>query len=236
MVDVKQRLSSVDMLRGIALVGMVIFHVYYILSFLEVTDVTTDEGLLLVLARSVQFLFLGIVGVSMVLSYQAKVEGFVKRQVKRALLVLLMAGIVSVVTYFAIGDLYVKFGILHFIGVSILLLAPMIQRKWFLAIVAVGSIFFGEIFEKMWSEWFALYLFGFRVEEGGAIDYFPIFPWISVVAIGALIAWYGRRGFEVISGLRIGWLEWIGRHTLLIYMLHVPVILFVFFIFGINLK
>jgi len=134
-----------------------------------------------------------------------------------------------------VGHLYVKFGILHFIALGVLILAPLISRKLLLLVLAFVAVFLGPIFAQISTDISILYIFGFRINGGEALDYFPIFPWISVMAVGALFTWYGRGVFEWMSRQRFPLLEWMGRHTLAIYMLHVPIILVILFFLGYDL-
>jgi uncharacterized membrane protein len=73
-----------------------------------------------------------------------------------------------------------------------------------------------------------------------AIDYFPLIPWFGVVLLGI---WFGNW-FYMDNTRRVqlpDWgdvfpittLEFLGRHALIIYLIHQPIILAVLFILGI---
>jgi uncharacterized membrane protein len=60
-------------------------------------------------------------------------------------------------------------------------------------------------------------------------DYVPLFPWLGVVLIGIFAgAWVAGRDRTVIASLQRfapAWLAFLGRHSLLVYMVHQPVLL-----------
>ena len=136
----RKRFVEIDLLRGLAIIGMVIFHAFFILDYYRVVDFYMYSGGWFVLARTVQFLFLGLVGVSMSLSYQRSKVGFLKRHWNRGLKVFFLGILISFVTLIVIPSEYVIFGILHHIGVSIIVMTLFVGRRYYslgFAIIAV---------------------------------------------------------------------------------------------------
>lgn len=138
------RLAGLDFLRGIAVVGMIGYHALFLLNFYGLAVVDFGQLGMVVWARVVQFLFLGLVGVGMAIS--VKRAGFVKRQLKRGGLIGLMAGVVSVATFVVIPDFFVRFGILHLIAVSSVLLMWIAKWRLLVLAVGVGAFFFRFLF------------------------------------------------------------------------------------------
>ena len=130
---------------------------------------------------------------------------------------------VSIATYIADPDTYVRFGILHLIALSALLLPlTLTLRRWNMLLgIAV----------------FALTAFAPDIHIA-TVDWFPPFPWMGVIFVGAGIGALvysdplsprGRGGTTCRGG---GWniLSFHGRHSLLIYLLHQPIIMLTFWL------
>lgn len=236
------RFIELDVLRGVAIIGMIVFHFFYILDFLNILQNVMYEGGFLILARMVQVLFITLVGVSLAIAYQKhKVLGALKRsfyinQWKRTAMVLLFAMIITIITKIFVQERYVIFGILHFIGVSIFLLSPFAGQKIFPLILGVVAYFLGGIIKStpVSQKW--LLIFGFDVGGVSSIDYFPLFPWISLVFLGIFLGNTLYQDYRLIFRIQLSHaiipsIAWLGRNSLILYMLHIPLIFaFVFFL------
>lgn len=137
--------------------------------------------------------------------------------------------LVSFATWLLFPQDFVKFGVLHFIGVAVPLVTLFKGRRVAALAVAVGSFFVGEWFLGMTveSEW--LFWLGLKSWNFSSLDYFPIFPWIAVVLVGLVVGEtvYGAGRPTVLAPLgRAKPLTAMGRHSLAIYLLHQPVLYF----------
>jgi len=115
----------------------------------------------------------------------------------------------------------------------------MLLSLGILCIVSIILIVIGEwlkefIFNFSWLVWLGFQYHGFY-----SIDYFPILPFFGLVLIGI---WIGKnmytnhkRQFRIkdySNKKRIKFLEFCGRHSLLIYMTHQPIIIGILLMFG----
>ena len=73
------------------------------------------------------------------------------------------------------------------------------------------------------------------------IDYWPIFPWFGVMLLGLsagnLLYSKGNRRFALGATPRppaMGGLTFLGRHSLLIYLVHQPILVTALVIFGVG--
>lgn len=190
------------------------------------------------MGRVVQWSFLLLVGIGLRLSYQKNLEkgldkrAFLFRNLKRGAFVFACGMIVSLATWLVIPEAYVRFGILHLIGVSIMLLSLIADRPS-MALMVSGALFAASFFTQAQDTsviW--LSVLGFPVPGLQTLDYFPILPWMAVPSLGIFLGalYYGntRQPFfqKGSSGLApyIKILLWCGRHSLLIYMVHIPVL------------
>ncbi len=216
--------------------GMVVYHAFFVLTFFGNWNLSMNEGWWEILANVVRFIFLSLVGVGMVISYEGvrKKGGSyfdgIFRQWKRGTIVLLAAFAVSIVTYIVVPEQYVRFGILHLIGVSIFVLSFLLGVwKKYLAL--------------MFS--FLSFIFAYYFPSDGmvSIDYFPLFPWIGIVSMGIFLGYIfytggangsvrSRFDFKFLKSVYPKPLYWLGKKALIVYLLHVPLIIGIFWLLG----
>lgn len=233
--DQRRRLWQIDFVRGLAVLSMVYYHFMWDMHFfgLYPTDVTVGGWNLF--ARGIATTFLLLVGVSVVLSVERKSAAVRDRLwLVRGLKVLGWGVVITMVTRLFLGDAFVLYGILHLIGTAFLL-APLLWRIRRVApllgvlFVTVGFILAIRSGELSWMLPYGIPL-GVRPVSYEAVDYFPVFPWLGVVMIGMGIGQWLRPIFARMQNDRpappvLAQIATVGRHTLLIYIVHQPVML-----------
>jgi uncharacterized membrane protein len=72
------------------------------------------------------------------------------------------------------------------------------------------------------------------------VDYFPLLPWLGVVSLGLfagkiLYTDYKRRYYlpDLSQSLLTRTFGFLGRHSLLIYLIHQPIIIIVLYLLGV---
>jgi uncharacterized membrane protein len=129
------------------------------------------------------------------------------------------------------------FGILHLIGASIILAYPFLGLKLpnvalGAACIATGLYLHG--FHNSWLVWL-----GTR-PDFFMLDYWPIFPWFGVMLLGVFAgnALYGDRGkLDASPSARppsVEPLTFLGRHSLLVYLVHQPILLAALLLLGVG--
>jgi uncharacterized membrane protein len=148
--------------------------------------------------------------------------------------------VITLVTFILSPRDPIVFGILHSIGLSIILAYPFLRRKFTnlvlgLVFVAIGISLRGIGFGVPWFLWL-----GFQPANYVMRDYRPLLPWFGVVLLGIfvgnLLYEQGRRCFALpdLSGLSpVRLLALLGRHSLAIYLVHQPVLLVLLVALGI---
>ena len=206
--------SSLDLMRGVAIIMMVAFHFIYDLNSFGFTDIPlfthwagTAWRILIV------FLFLSAVGISLVIAHSKtlKLKKFIKRQIYLGIAAL----IISAGTYIMFPDGWVYFGILHLIWVSSLIAIFFInlpKTSLLIAAIILISSTLGQPNFTILSNIFEQYL------PLSSVDYYPLFPWLSFVFIGIYLGHYPH--YQKIFTFRSNWLEVIGKHALIIYLTH----------------
>lgn len=224
-----KRLHWVDALRGCLILMMVVYHFAFDADYMGLATVDVFTGAWLVFARVIQFGFLSLVGFSLFLSYRhSDYSRFLKRQGLRALTILGAALLVTAGTWLASPEAYVRFGILHLIGLAIPIGALLISSVplTFAGILLSLAMWVAPLNPTVPTS--TLIPFGFTPPDFYTFDYFPLFPWLAVVLAGTLVGrllehwkWLELSKQPVQSPL----LEAIGKRSLLIYLLHQPVLL-----------
>lgn len=233
----KQRFFEVDALRGIAIILMVIFHFFFTIDYLGIHEFDMHSGLLLVTGRSAAILFLFLVGVSLTLSYsRAKIssdgtQGQFTHYLKRGAGIFGWGMVITVVTAIFLERGTIYFGILHLIGVSIILAYPLLKYRTKNFHLGIAFLFAGVIMRGAHANYPWLLFLGITPYGFYSLDYVPLIPWFGVVLLGvftgnSLYPGYQRsfRMCECGEHAAVKLLGWLGKKSLLIYLVHQPVI------------
>lgn len=229
------RLWEIDCARGIAILMMVVFHTVFDISFFRIAPVDVTGGFWRYFAYATATLFLLVVGVSLIVSHarsRQKLSGFslTKKFVLRGAGIFALGLLVTLGTYLYLHEGYVVFGILHLIGVAVML-SPLFFRfreKNILIglLIVIGGVCLSGIHGPAY-----LIPLGIFPASFVSVDYTPILPWLGVVLIGMGIGEFlyrdGARQFSIrrLPDLVVVPLSFLGRHSLVIYLVHQPVVI-----------
>lgn len=238
----RDRYVEIDAVRGIAVLMMILFHIVFDLSFFYGYPFDIATGFWRYFAYSTASLFLLIVGVSLVISHAREEErlagdprrhiGIAIKFLKRGVGILACGFLVTIATWLYLGEGFVIFGILHLIGVSTILSLFFFHfRKANVVIggmLVVAGILLADagVSLPFWLLWL-----GTPPAPFTSVDYTPLVPWFGVVLIGSGLGelFYpgGKRSFGApdLPALFISPVAFLGRHSLLVYLLHQPAIL-----------
>lgn len=238
----KDRLWEIDFLRGIAIILMIIFHFIYDLNHFSVIQYRLWTGPFAYASSFTASVFIVLVGISLTISYNKKKLRFNYSIIrltflKRGLKLFGLGLIITIVSWIVIPERFVIFGILHCIGICIILSIPFIKFTWRNFVIGSSFIFFG-LFLRLFTFDFAWLLpFGFLPSKYFTIDYFPLFPWFGVVligiALGNVVYPEGKRRYHFMEKSITGVFQkicFIGRNSLPIYFFHQPILLSVIFV------
>ena len=158
------------------------------------------------------------------------------KYLKRGVSILLIAALITVVTWWYLGEGYIIFGILHLIGFSIIIAPFFLHRKLVSLYGGIFVIIVGILLQAVRGPFILLPL-GIYPASFYSVDYTPIFPWFGIVLIGIYLGGLlypgGKRGYIVPERFNYSQLPavpgkvlaFLGRHSLVIYILHQPVII-----------
>lgn len=238
----KNRIWEVDAIRGIAIIEMVIFHLVWDLHFFGWYEANIFQGPWQLFARNIGATFTFVLGVSLTLSYNrvlAQTEQpapFIK-YLRRGGFIFGLGMVITVATYFVIGRGFVIFGILHLLGLSVMVAYPFLRMSpWVSLGAGVAALWAGTQLNSIYVSYPWLIWLGLPQTGRIMFDYYPLLPWFGFALLGIFAGYMlypqGTRRFALpdwsevppIYGLRF-----LGRHSLLIYMLHQPILLGIFY-------
>ncbi len=229
------RLFEIDVARGVAILMMVVYHTVFDLDFLNIAPVDALSWPWRCFAYATASLFLLIVGISLVVSRARAAQGTggfprAAKFIRRGAGIFALGLLVTLATWLYLPQNFVVFGILHLIGVSIML-SPLFFRfeRWNI-IIGAGVVLAGWAIAGTTGPAFLLPL-GIMPPGFASVDYTPLFPWLGAVLIGlgfgSVLYAGGERQFRIrpVPDIVAAPLSFLGRHSLAIYLIHQPVII-----------
>ena len=235
----KQRIYWIDNIRAIAMTSMIIYHAVWDLVYLYGVDwnwYRSDFAFLW--QQSICWTFILLSGFCW---------SFSKNPLKQGLIVSAGGIIVTVVTLIFSYNSRIIFGVLNLIGASVLLMIPL--KKCFEKLPStVGFLimfllfgftygindrylgFFGlEIIELPWDLYANLVttFLGFPDISFYSADYFSLLPWVFLYFAGYFLhqMWLEKRLPDAkCVNKKVPLLTALGKKSLIIYMLHQPII------------
>jgi uncharacterized membrane protein len=216
---------------------MVVYHLMYDLDYFGGYDIEATSGFWARFADATAGTFLFLVGVSLAISYSRANAARPGRSLFGKYLLrgirIFAYGMALTVVFVVFGMGVVAFGILHLIGVSIILAYPLLRYRYAnlflgLSIIAVGVYIRIEGFSSE-SPW--LLPFGVVPENLVMPDYRPLLPWFGVVLLGLfagnVLYGNGRRPalFANKAPVATKPLLPLGRNSLFIYLVHQPILI-----------
>lgn len=236
--------ALLDVIRGVVLLSMIVYHAMWdIVNILHYPLVWYSGMGAFVWQQSICWTFILLSGFCWTLG---------RRPLRRGLTVLGASVLISVVTRIVMPSSRILFGVLNLIGVGMLLLIPAdkLLRRLPPALGVAGSVFlfaltrnvqYGHLGFGTWklvdmppalyqNLFFAFW--GFPPEGFYSSDYFPIFPWIFLFLAGYFLARLlniHTKNWRLLS-FDCPPLRFLGRHSLVIYLLHQPLLYGIFMV------
>ncbi len=234
------RFWEIDFFRGLAIIMMIVFHSLYDINYFGVYNIPLFSGFWLYFARITAGTFIFLFGISMTISYSRAKSTLTQNQLrlkfmKRGLKIFILGLLITLMTYLFLKGGFIWFGILHFIGISVFLAYPLLKYRISnlllgLVFIVLGFFLAGLVFDFPWLLWL-----GLRPASFYTLDYFPLFPWLGLALIGVffgnVLYKNNKRQFKVPNIPNRNPICFLGRHSLIIYLLHQPILIAFLYLF-----
>ena len=219
---------------------MIFYHFFWDLGYFKFIELEImTRGLPLIIAQSVGASFIIISGISSRFLYFS--DNFKTKFLKRLSILIILCTLITSVTFFFDKNSYIFFGILHLLATcSVLGLLLILVRNNFIlfflfilsAVISLSDI---TIDLPNYLSWI-----GFNNEVPMTSDFYPLFPWVTFYLFGvwvfqpfrSYLGEYMKENAKLSNDNSVlRFLEFLGRNSLTVYILHQPIFFSLFFIF-----
>lgn len=224
-INKSHRIKLLDAIRGISIIAMIFHHLLFDFEFMIHMNIPFIHSYFFSILQFIfVFLFISISGICC---------NFSRNNIKRGLIAFGLGMVITLVTYIFDKELTVRFGILHFLGISMILYGVFekylskinfkIQLVIYSLLFVASNIILNEVNPVNVKFLFPLGFYNLEFSSG---DYFPILPYIFMFLFGSALGHIIKAGkfpkwfYEV----DIPVFSFIGKYTLWIYLLHQPIL------------
>lgn len=227
----EKRIFELDVLRGVAVILMMLFHFGYDLAWFEYTSYETTQDVEWIVFRGlILSMFLLAVGMSSYLAYKNHInyDKLIKTLVKLTLVSL----VISIGSYQVFEHSWIYFGVIHFITVALILSLFFVKTpnlSLVFAFLLLGSYWLGyHPFDN---------LFNYSVHEWNipvfTVDLVSLSPWFALVLLGIFVMHKNMFGFRIDENKSMKKIAYLGQHSLVIYLVHQPVLFGIFYMINV---
>ncbi len=226
-----KRIIEIDMLKGIAVILMVINHLFFMAYLMNRPIIDINLPWVTAMAVLSHSIFIYMVGVNLHISYKKDPIGFYRKQSLRAIKLLGYGLLMTLITFIIYPQAFIRYGIFHFIASAIIISMVFIQSKLktsfgilFFMIMAFyvenNKQDFGYLCLNTKNVCFNLGLYNYY----NSIDHFSFIPFFVYILLGIktgqimypqLKSSLNIKGNKITNSLAI-----IGKQSLNIYLVH----------------
>lgn len=234
---VSDRYNLIDVIRALAILSMIVYHLCYdIFVAYEIDAVWYTYPAVILWERSISFSFVIVSGIAL---------NFSRHPYKRGVILNLLGFLITIVSVLIMPSQQIWFGVLNLLGCAMMIthaLRSLFDRIPPLAGMASSVLLFAVTFNipKGSVGFFSLPAFalpdglysckylaflGFPSRDFFSADYFPLIPWLFLFIFGYFLwRFIKERGRDGVFRYDVPALSFIGRHSLIIYLIHQPLL------------
>ncbi|MFA5917827.1 MAG: heparan-alpha-glucosaminide N-acetyltransferase domain-containing protein [Candidatus Gracilibacteria bacterium] len=216
---------------------MIIFHINYSLSNIFSIDfLNFSEIFRFILGKIGVLLFISISGISFFLAEKKYGDKIYKKYLRYSIFLGIISLSITLFTYIFFKEQFIVFGILHFFSLSFLLIIFFRKLKYWNFLLGIIIILI-PVFFTMETNIHYLFFLGFIYPSFYSADFYPIIPYFGIFLLS-----YSSSIFldkkqilgKIFGGKQTGiinnFLKYIGRNSLIIYIIHQPIIIFIIYL------
>ncbi len=226
--NMSKRFFELDLLRGAAVILMVLFHIGYDIAYFGYASYVTTQDVEWIIFRGIVLsMFLLAVGMSAYLAYRDGVQ--YSKLITTLEKLILISVVISVGSYFVFPKEWIYFGVIHFIVVALVTSLIFVKTPNLSLVVGLGIITSYLIGLSPLDR-----LFLYSVEHWSipvhTVDVVSFTPWFGVVLLGVFIMDRKIFGLSIHENVTTRRVAFLGQHSLVIYLLHQPALFGLFYI------
>lgn len=242
-----RRIVLLDYLRGVGILFVMWYHLMY--------DLSTFYGICNWIFSTAMDVFRDCM-VAMLVLISGICCHFSRSNLRRGIICFLIAMGLTGVTYLMDSQCYIRFGVLHMFGISMLLygiVSPylMVKRPWVWAIGCLIGFLFTFLLSRGALGFYRLpliplpdglyqtrFLFWLGLPDSAFVsaDYYPLLPWTLLFFAGGFLGYNFQHLPKCDKMPQIKTLSFIGRNTLPLYLIHQPLYYAVFWLLSLLQK
>lgn len=219
---------------------MIFLHILWDLDYFSITPINNE---IYKFQKIVPALFFLLVGMCLVVSRNRKIrlpsydeKKYDLHLILRGLKIFSLGMIITTISLIFITDRPIVFGVLHCIGLCVILSIPFLKLKpLYTFIPGAMIILLGFVMNMVPMQDPTVIHLAAGLHQAGVstytIDYFPLLPWFGItllgMSLGNILYKDNKRRFPLpdLSKYKpTAIFSWMGQHSLAIYLLHQPVI------------
>ena len=230
------RFIELDILRGFAILCMIILHLFWDLDYFGILPLNTNLYSFNLIVPVIFFLLVGICQAVNNNKYMNQPKKMYFRSIQRGLWILNLGILFTLLTAIFLPDRPILFGVLHCIGCCLILSTLLLRFKStnviLAALIIVSGLTLGFFYTTENPNMVELAT-GIHESNVAAhtIDYFPILPWFGVcllgITLGNILYKDNKRRYplpDLSQNKPTKLFSWVGKHSLVIYLVHQPII------------
>jgi len=233
------RIEALDALRGVSILFVVFYHLIY--------DLIYYKGFNIPFFYSKAFGIVHSVFLAVLFLVSGCCASFSRDVIKRGAILAVLGEAITVATAIFSPENLIVFGVLSFFGISMILyglISPALQKiPWAIVLVTAAALWFAlrdfgsgrinliftELHFNLPRNRDYLYPFGITSPTFRSADYFPLIPTFFIFLFGTALSKpiKSNQFPKSFYTLKAPVISFIGRHSLLIYLVHQPLLLFI---------
>ena len=225
------RINIIDTIRGVSFFPMCIFHIFYAYDLVNLFTTNVSQNGFISFLGMIRNIYILLAGVSLALGSHENKKDYYMSRLKRSLNILMHAMIITIFTHLIFPTFGIKFGILHFIALGTLLVAPSASSN----LMIIISLLLWIIFPFPPINNFIDTITGAMTHYSMA-DWFPLNRNMPILLTGTLIGSiiYKTKinSTEIIVNekKKDTLFEWMGKNSLYLYTGHMIIIISVMYL------
>jgi uncharacterized membrane protein len=215
------RIKLIDFVRGLALIGMGLFHFFWNLNYFQVINISLYEGFFGIFQKTILFTFIFISGISLVLL--SRKNDFKRSYQKHLIILTISAVLVTIISFIIFDSAPILFGVLHLILFSWIFGVFFLNKTKLALVFGLVILIFPILFpQNIFSSNLIFFIGPNSIFP--SLDFVPLIPWFGVFLLGLFFGGIVKNNQSQFSKIvifnKLNLISFIGKKALFFYLTH----------------